>query len=78
MAMLQLRCPETEKPVELGDVPPDAKIALSLWSREVPCPHCGRTHVWTSGHLGLAMQALHTSPHATRVVIDGDRASALT
>jgi endogenous inhibitor of DNA gyrase (YacG/DUF329 family) len=78
MAILQLKCPETAKPVDLGDVSPDAKIALSLWSTEVPCLHCGGTHVWTSGHLGLAMQALHASPDATRVLIDGGNASAKT
>jgi hypothetical protein len=78
MAMLQLKCPTTGRPVDLGDVPPDANIALSLWSREVPCPHCGGKHVWTSGHLALGMQALHASPDATRVLIDGDHASAKT
>jgi endogenous inhibitor of DNA gyrase (YacG/DUF329 family) len=75
MAMLQLKCPETGKPVDLGDVPPEANIALSLWAREVPCPHCGGKHVWASGQLGLAMQALHAAPDASRVLIDGDHAS---
>jgi hypothetical protein len=41
------------------------------------CPHCGEEHSWTSGHLGLAMQTLHSSPDATRVLVDGGAATAL-
>jgi hypothetical protein len=70
MAMVQLKCPETGKPIYLGEVPPDAHIAASLWSRPITCPHCGANHPWTSGHFALAMKALHDSPGATRVLVD--------
>jgi hypothetical protein len=70
MAMLQLKCSETGKPVDIADCPPDAHLALSLWSRPIACPHCGKDHPWTSGHLGLAMQALQRSPEASRVLVD--------
>ena len=77
MAMVQLKCPETGKLVNIGDVPPEAGIALSLWSRPVACPHCGKEHPWSSGHFALAMKTLHNSPDATRVVVEGDSATAL-
>jgi hypothetical protein len=77
MAMLQIKCPETGKPVDIEDVPPDSAIALVAFSREIPCPHCGKNHPWTSGHLGLAMQTLHGSPDVTRVLVDGGSATAL-
>lgn len=77
MAMLQLKCPETGKLVALGDVQPGANIALSLWSRPVACPHCGENHPWSSGHLALAMKALHDSPDATRVLLEDGSATAL-
>src|SRR3954454_2514911 len=53
MALVQLKCPETGEPVDIGDVSP--RIALmpqeaSLWVREIPCPHCGDTHRWSSGN----------------------------
>lgn len=74
--MVQLKCPETGKLVDLGDVPPEAHIALSLWSMPVACPHCGKNHPWSSGHFARAMKALHDSPGATRVLV-GDSVIAL-
>lgn len=77
MALLQLKCPETGKLVEIADVPPEAHIALSLWSRPIACPHCGTEHPWTSGQLARAMKALHDSPGAARVLVEGDSATAV-
>ena len=70
MAVLLFKCPETETPVDLGEVSPEAHLALSLWSRPITCPHCGNDHRWTSAHLRLAMQALQGSPQSSRVLID--------
>jgi endogenous inhibitor of DNA gyrase (YacG/DUF329 family) len=78
MAILQFRCPETGAAVELGEISPDANLALSAWSRPIPCPHCGKTHAWTSGDLGQAMTALRGLPDATRVLLDGGLATALS
>jgi len=70
MAVLLFKCPETGTPVDLGEVSPEAHLALSLWSRPTSCPHCGNDHRWTSAHLRLAMQALQDSPQSSRVLID--------
>jgi endogenous inhibitor of DNA gyrase (YacG/DUF329 family) len=78
MPMVQVKCPETGRPVDIGDVPREANIALSLWSRPIACPHCGKDHPWSSGHFGLAMKTLHDFPDATRVLVDGDSAIALS
>jgi hypothetical protein len=76
MAMVQLKCPETGKPVDIVDVPPGAALGGALSVTEIACPHCGKNHLWASGHLGLAMQALNDSPEAGRVLIEGDSATA--
>jgi hypothetical protein len=71
MAVLQLNCPETGKPVEVvRDAVPNGIVPLALFSREILCPHCGKNHLWTHGHLALAIQTLHDSPNATRVLVD--------
>jgi hypothetical protein len=62
MARVQLTCPETGKPVDILEVPAGAFQAAVLSSTEIPCPHSGKNHRWTSGDLGLAMRALHDSP----------------
>jgi hypothetical protein len=72
VAMLQLKCPKTGRPVDIGEYSPDGVVALAVWSRPLACPHCGEDHPWTSGHLGIAMQALHRSPGASRVLVDHD------
>src|SRR4051812_41362303 len=54
MAIVQLTCPETGKPVDILEVPAGAFQAAVLSSTEIPCPHCGKTHLWTSGDLGLS------------------------
>jgi hypothetical protein len=74
MAVLQLNCPETAKPVDVvRDAVPNGIVPLALFSKEIPCPHCGKNHLWTSGHLALAIGALHDSPDATRVLVDQAR-----
>jgi hypothetical protein len=77
MAMVQLMCPKTGKPVDVGDVPPGAFQAAVLSVTEIACPHCGKNHLWSSGQLGLAMRALHESPEAGRVLVEGGSATAL-
>jgi hypothetical protein len=75
--MVQLMCQETGKPVDIGDVPAGAFQAAVLSSTEISCPHCGKNHLWSSGHLGLAMRALHDSPKASRVLVEDGSATAL-
>jgi hypothetical protein len=77
MATVQLKCPETGKSIEMGDLAPDAAIATYAGVRPVPCPHCGKDHPWSTNHLGLAMQALQGSPEASRILVDGESATAL-
>ena len=84
MAMVQLKCPETGKPIDIGDAPPERAnmpTAAVHSTREVPCPHCAKRHIWSSSHMGHAMIALSDSPDATRVLVeatqDGITATAL-
>lgn len=63
MAMLQLKCPETGKPVDLHDVPAEEALlpiggAAKVW--RIPCPHCGGSHTWTSSGFAMAMGALRS------------------
>src|SRR4051794_18326411 len=60
-----------------SEVPAGAFQAAVLSSREIPCPHCGKNHLWTIGDLGLAMRALHDSPEASRVLVAAGSATAL-
>ena len=80
MAKVQLKCLDTGEPVDIRDVSP--RIALMpqsapAWGQEVPCPHCGKTHRWTSSDWSRVLQALRDSPDATRVLVEGDSATAL-
>jgi endogenous inhibitor of DNA gyrase (YacG/DUF329 family) len=86
MAMVQLECPETGKPIDIGDVPPERAhlpMALVMKVEEVPCPHCGKGHRWSSSHVSQAMIVLRDSPAATRILVhqaeaqDGQWAVAL-
>jgi endogenous inhibitor of DNA gyrase (YacG/DUF329 family) len=73
MAMVQLECPETGKPIDIGNVSPeyaDVPMAAVMQQREIPCPHCGKRHIWSSSHMGQAMIALRDSPEATRVLVE--------
>ena len=71
MAVLQLNCPETGRPVDLvRNAVPNGIVPLALFVREILCPHCGKSHLWTHGHLALGIQTLHDSPDATRVLLD--------
>jgi hypothetical protein len=76
MAIVQLKCPETGKPVDVVDVPPDAFMGGALGVTEIACPHCGKSHLWASGQLALAMRALREAPRAARVLVEGDSATA--
>jgi hypothetical protein len=79
MATLQLKCPATGKPVDVvRNAVPNGLVPLSLFVREIPCPHCGENHLWTHGHLALAIETHHRSPEATRVLVDADPATGLS
>jgi hypothetical protein len=73
MAKVQLKCPETGEPIDIRDLEPGAGTKAYGFSRPVACPHCGNEHAWTSGHLGEAEVALHNSPDATCVLVEGTR-----
>jgi hypothetical protein len=75
MAMLQLKCPETGKPVDIREHQPDWGVKAHGFSRLVPCPHCGKSHAWTSHDEGLAHDALQHSPDTTRVLVEGEKDS---
>jgi endogenous inhibitor of DNA gyrase (YacG/DUF329 family) len=73
MAMVQLKCPETGKPIDIRDVPPEVAsmpVSLVMQIREIPCPHCGTGHIWSSSHMSHAMIALRDEPDATRVLVE--------
>jgi hypothetical protein len=81
MAMVQLKCPKTEKSIDIRDVSPRIALlpqAASAGASSIPCPHCGDTPRWTVVDWGRAPQALRDSPDATRLLIDGDHVSAET
>jgi hypothetical protein len=44
--------------------------AAVLSVTEIACPHCGKKHPWSSGHMGIAMRALRNSPRARRVLVE--------
>jgi hypothetical protein len=74
MAVLQLNCPETGKPIDVvKDAVPNGNVPLALFASEILCPHCGKNRLWTSRHLALAIGTLHNSPDATRVLVDQAR-----
>jgi len=74
---VQLMCPETGEPVDIEETSPNAmRKAHGFWS-QVSCPHCGKSHTWSSHLQSLAQEALNASPEATRVRVDGDSATAL-
>jgi endogenous inhibitor of DNA gyrase (YacG/DUF329 family) len=77
MAMVQLKCPETGKPVDIADIPPHAVMAMSYTVTQLACPHCGKNHPWSSGHMGLALETLHGFPEARCVLVDDSLATAL-
>jgi hypothetical protein len=81
VAMVQLKCPETGKAIDLFEYWSGMAITADIFSTSIPCPHCGESHTWTSSYRGEAIQALQRSPHATRVLVetteDGYSATAL-
>lgn len=81
VAMVQLKCPKTGKPIDMLEYMSGMGIAAVIFSRPVQCPPCDESHTWTSWYLGEAIMALQRSPHASRVVVetteDGYSATAL-
>jgi hypothetical protein len=81
VAMVQLKCPETGKAIDMFEYRSGMGITADSFSRSIPCPHCGENHTWTSGYRGQAIMALQRSPHASRVLVettqDGFAATAL-
>lgn len=81
VAMVQLRCPETGKAIDIFEYRSGSGITADIFSTTIPCPHCGESHTWTSWYRGEAIMALQRSPHASRVVVetteDGYSATAL-
>lgn len=81
VAKVQLKCPATGKPIDLGEYWSGMGITADAFSRTIPCPHCGGRHTWTSSYRGQAIMALQDSPHASRVLVeitqDGFTATAL-
>jgi hypothetical protein len=81
VAVVQLKCPETGEPIDVWSHRAGAPILANAFSMEIPCPHCGENHQWTSGDRGLAAQALQRSPDSTRVLVEqtpqGNVATAL-
>jgi endogenous inhibitor of DNA gyrase (YacG/DUF329 family) len=78
MAMVQLKCPETGKPVDIRNVETAPEVFnLAMHIREIPCPHCGEGHTWTSSEYVRAMMTLRDSPDASRILVDGESATAL-
>lgn len=81
VAMVQLKCPETGKPIDIYEYRSPGITHANIFSRQVSCPHCGEPHTWTSWYLGEAIMALQRAPDATRVLVeateDGYTATAL-
>jgi hypothetical protein len=63
--------------VDVGDFPAGAVLAAAYWVTEIPCPHCGEKHLWSSGQMGRAVEALRDFPKASRVLVEADSATAL-
>jgi hypothetical protein len=82
MATLQLECPESGRPVDIvaEPIPANGIVPAVAFSSTIACPHCGKSHRWTSTGFALAIEALHRSPDATRVLVaeteDGATATA--
>jgi endogenous inhibitor of DNA gyrase (YacG/DUF329 family) len=80
MAMIQLKCPRTGEPVDIGDLSPRVasirRRSLALRLTRIPCPHCGDAHMWTSSDWVRGSEALADSPDAARVFVDVDDHSA--
>lgn len=73
--MVQIKCPETGKPVDVERHQPGWGVKANGFSKLIPCPHCGNEHTWTSHDRGLAVQALEVSPEASRVLVEGEHGS---
>ena len=48
MAMLEIKCPRTGKPVPTGiDASASAYPTLTIKNSRIGCPHCGGMHTWS-------------------------------
>ena len=70
VAMVQLACPETDKPIDIFEYRSPGFVTADIFSRSLPCPHCGGSHTWTSWYRAEAIAALQRSPHASRVLVE--------
>jgi endogenous inhibitor of DNA gyrase (YacG/DUF329 family) len=70
MAIVQLKCPETGRPVDVWQYTPGSAVHADRFSKPIPCPHCGKSHTWTSGDRGLAWRTLDDCPDATRMLVE--------
>lgn len=70
VAMVQLKCPETGTPIDIFEYRSPGVMTLDIFSRQIPCPHCGEHHTWTSSYRGEAVMALQRSPDASRVLVE--------
>ena len=70
VAMVQLQCPETGKPIDIYEYRSPGVTTADIFSRPIACPHCGESHAWTSWYRGEAVMALQRSPDATRVLVE--------
>lgn len=70
MAMVQLRCPETGEPIDIGVYEPGGPVTLDHFSKAIPCPYCGHDHQWTSSDRAFALRALRNSPRSRRVLVE--------
>lgn len=77
MAMVQIKCPDTGEPLDIMEIRPNSPMQADAFSDLVTCPHCAKSHTWTSSMRGLAYRTLNASPGASRVLVEGDSATAL-
>lgn len=51
IAVVQLECTETGKPVDIRSVETAPEVfTLAEHTEEIPCAHCGEGHIWISSH----------------------------
>ena len=75
MAIVQIKCPETGKSVDVETQQPGWGHKAHGFSKPIPCPHCGMEHAWTSHDRALAVEALEACPEASRVLVYGEHGS---
>jgi len=53
MAIVQIKCPETGKPVDVWRYQRGGIVQANIFQKLVSCPHCGKEHPWSSHDRGL-------------------------